>query len=226
MAAEPQRPKPKSNLAGERRRRPQPPTSDDYNGIAYDVVLAGWDSNTSVVQLQSELMMPPTKCDHIEIIPDDVLNGPLANGRAAHWQTVNEFVTQSGFGFMRMPLTSPNKHGVRLGSPDINRVELVSLLLHEEPCVYVLHQMPTPPRARLARRRPLDEFEQRSLDAVREGADLAWTPEAPTRMFGAIRAKATCLECHPGTQEYDLLGAFSYYFDAPVYELKSPWRDR
>jgi hypothetical protein len=223
VARELKQPTPKSNHEDERLRRPQPPTSADDKRVSYEEILAPFEADESVVQLQYESVMPPTKCHSVEIVPED-LNGPFANARGSHELTVVEFIRNFGFGFMRGPVPAPNKHGVRLGSPDIDRVELVSLLLHEEPCVYVLNQMPTPPRARVARRRPLDEFEQRGLDAVREGAELVWTREAPTRMFGAIRANATCLDCHPSTQENDLLGAFTYYLDAPVNELKSPWR--
>src|SRR5262249_48371050 len=100
-----------------------------------------------------------------------------------------------------------------------DRVELVSLLTESEPSVYVLDEMATPPLARQAKRRPLDEFEVRGLEAVRRGEHLVWTPEAPTRMFGALRARTHCLECHPNTKKGDLLGAFTYYLDTPVDQL-------
>ena len=38
-------------------------------------------------------------------------------------------------------------------------------------------------------------------------------------MFGAIRARAYCLECHANAREGDLLGAFTYYLDTPVDRL-------
>ncbi|HEX4611339.1 MAG TPA: hypothetical protein VH092_24310 [Urbifossiella sp.] len=67
-----------------------------------------------------------------------------------------------------------------------------------------------------AKRRPLDEFERLGLEAVRRGEELVWTPEAPTRMFGAIRARAKCLRCHVNASEGDLLGAFTYYLSDPT----------
>ena len=85
--------------------------------------------------------------------------------------------------------------------------------------MYVLDEMATPPLARQAKRRPLDEFERLGLDAVRRGENLVWTPEAPTRMFGAIRAREYCLECHANARKGDLLGAFTYYLDTPVDQL-------
>ena len=96
--------------------------------------------------------------------------------------------------------------GVWVASPAIDRVELVSLLTDDEPSVYVLDEMATPALARQAKRRPLDEFERLGLDAVRRGEQLVWSREAPTRMFGAIRAKADCLQCHANAKEGDLLG--------------------
>ena len=88
-----------------------------------------------------------------------------------------------------------------------------------QPSVYVLDEIATPPLARQAKRRPLDEFERLGLDAVRRGEELVWTREAPTRMFGAIRAKADCLHCHANAKEGDLLGAFTYYLKVPVDRL-------
>ncbi len=112
-----------------------------------------------------------------------------------------------------------NDRGVEVASRDIDRVELVSLLTDDEPSVYVLDEMATPSLARQAKRRPLDEFERLGLDAVRRGEELVWTREAPTRMFGAIWAKAACLHCHANAKEGDLLGAFTYYLKVPVDRL-------
>ena len=70
--------------------------------------------------------------------------------------------------------------------PAIDRVELVSLLTDDQSSVYVLDEMATPPLARQAKRRPLDEFERLGLDAVRRGEELVWTRDVPTRMFGLL----------------------------------------
>src|SRR5262249_23741841 len=112
-----------------------------------------------------------------------------------------------------------NERDVDVASRDIDRVELVSLLTDDEPSVYVLDEMATPPLARQAKRRPLDDFERLGLDAVPFGEELGWTRAAPTRMFGAIRAKADCLHCHANAEEGDLLGAFTYYLKVPVDRL-------
>lgn len=214
MPQPPRLPNPRSDRASERLRRPHPSAGVEFEGIQIaraEWVLDDLDSNLSVVQIQNVSEMPATACQSIEIIPEQ---SSLSPAFEIHGQAVRDFVNESGFGFMRGPYTE---------LPVIERVELVSLLLHEDPCVYVLHERPTPLHSRLARRRPLDEFEQRSLNAIREGTDLVWTREAPTRLFGAIRADRHCLECHTGARENDLLGALTYYLKLPVNELKSPW---
>ncbi len=161
--------------------------------------------------------MPPTACRSVEPVPkgiDDRFSGP----HRVHDLAVSDFESASGFGFVRM-MFSKNKRGVWVASPAIDRVELVSLLTDSEPSVYVLDEMATPALARQAQRRPLDEFERLGLDAVRCGEHLIWSPEAPTRMFGAIRARTHCLECHANAKKGDLLGAFTYYLNTPVDQL-------
>jgi hypothetical protein len=142
----------------------------------------------------------------------------LAGPHRVHDLAVSLFETTSGFGFVRMA-RAENGRGISVASPVIDRVELVGLLTDSEPSAYVLDEMATPALARQAKRRPLDEFERLGLDAVRRGHDLVWTREAPTRLFGAIRAKDRCLECHANAKEGDLLGAFTYYLDTPVDAL-------
>jgi len=161
--------------------------------------------------------MPATNCRSVEPIPR--IADKYSPPRGAHALTVHMFETQSGFGFWRMRIIS-NQRGVHVAAKEIDRVELVSLLTDIQPSVYVLDEMATPSLARHATRRPLDEFESRGLEAVRKGEDLVWTREAPKRMFGAIRAKADCLDCHSKAKEGDLLGAFTYYLDVPVDQIE------
>jgi hypothetical protein len=142
----------------------------------------------------------------------------FAGPHRVHHVTLALFEGQSGFGIHRM-VRFKNDRGVEVGSPAIDRVELVSLLTDDQPSVYVLDEMATPPLARQAKRRLLDEFERLGLDAVRRGEELVWPREAPTRMFGAIRAKATCLHCHANVKEGDLRGVFTYYLQVPADQL-------
>ncbi len=196
------------------------------NGLNYDEV---WNGGGTQLYPRSAEPLPPTYCRSIERAPKnangttgpyDVHDGKLSLSGpfGLHELTVNLFENNSGFGFWRM-MVSTNDRGAEVASPAIDRVELVSLLIDDEPAVYVLDEMATPPLARQAKRRPLDEFERLGLDAVRRGEELVWTREAPTRMFGAIRAKADCLHCHANAREVDLLGAFTYYLKVPVDRL-------
>ncbi len=161
--------------------------------------------------------MPPTSCRSVEPIPW-VHTGNYSGPHRVHTRTVMWFETESGFGIVRMML-SVNSRGIDVPSSVIDRVELVSLLTDDKPSVYVLDDMPTIQLSRQAKRRPLDEFERLGLEAVRRGQDLVGSREAPTRMFGAIRAHAICLECHTSAKAGDLLGAFTYYLNKPVDQL-------
>jgi hypothetical protein len=207
----------------ERSRRAIRPASDSrrVDGLNYESVLNGRDGATSVPKHAEP--MPPTDCRSIESVPKSV--GAISGPQNVHRSTVYLFEEQSGFGFHRM-FWFTNDRGVAVASQDIDRVELVSLLTDDEPSVYVLDEMATPPLARQAIRRPLDEFERLGLNAVRFGEELVWTREAPMRMFGAIRAEANCLHCHANAEKGDLLGAFTYYLKVPVdrgAELGKRW---
>jgi hypothetical protein len=92
----------------------------------------------------------------------------------------------------------------------LRRLELVSLLKHDRPAVYVSDHLPRMDDLKKSRTRPLSEFEARALQAVRAGEDLV--AEATTRrieMMGSLRATKQCLDCHHAHRG-DLLGAFSY----------------
>jgi hypothetical protein len=156
--------------------------------------------------------MPRTACTSVEVVHYE-------EAKRAHERTIDLFTTTSGFGFVRMLLVT-NSRGIATGAKEIDRAELVSLLKEEQPAAYVLDGMATPPRARVARRRSLDEFEERGLQAIRHGAELVSSPEAPNRMFGAVRARQECIDCHCGAHEGDLLGAFSYFLTTPVFSLE------
>jgi hypothetical protein len=200
----------------ERSRRAVRPAGDPERelGLNYEGVLKGRETGGS--RPRPAEPMPPTYCRSIERAPKpaDWFRGPYW----VHDRTVDLFEDFSGFGFHRMHWFK-NDRGVDVASRDIDRVELVSLLTDDEPSVYVLAEVATPVMARQASRRPLDEFERLGLNAVRFGEELVWSREAPTRMFGAIRAKADCLHCHAKAKEGDLLGAFTYYLKVPVDQI-------
>jgi hypothetical protein len=191
-------------------------------GRTYESILEGRKHDGTLPRAKPAEPMPPTSCRSVEPAPKaaDWSFGP----HRIHHLAVSHFENESGFGLVRMA-SYQNDRGVRVASRSIDRVELVSLLTDYEPSVYVLDEMATPALARQAKRRPLDEFERLALAAVRRGEDLVWTREAPTRMFGAIRAQKSCLECHPNAREDDLLGAFTYYLNTPVDQLAVKYSD-
>jgi hypothetical protein len=92
----------------------------------------------------------------------------------------------------------------------INRLELVSLLKHDEYVVYQTDQLPDMEHIEILPTRPLNEFETRGLKQLFEGHDLE-IQATPNRilMLGSLRASNQCLDCH-AVQPGDLLGALSY----------------
>jgi len=184
--------------------------------LTYDEVLKGGRRDDQTPLAKPAETRPSTSCRSVEPAPKhpDNFSGP----HSLHHLTTSMFISESGFGLVRMRVHE-NKRGVLVASADVDRVELVSLLTDYQPSVYVLDEMATPVLAKQAKRRSLDEFERLGLDAIRRGEDLLWTREAPTRLFGAIRADKSCLECHTTASVGDLLGAFTYYLDTPVDRL-------
>jgi hypothetical protein len=102
----------------------------------------------------------------------------------------------------------------------VQRLELVSLLLHDEPAVYVSDRLPEMKRRGSAvPTRPLDRFEGYGLKALGQGDDLFVAPlDEGLRMLGAVRATNQCLGCH-GCKRGELLGAFSYSLGRTEHEL-------
>lgn len=90
------------------------------------------------------------------------------------------------------------------------RLELVSLLKHDQPVAYVSDNLPNMDELRDAPTRPLEDFENAALHRLRAEDDVV-IDEAPhrLRMLGSLRAATRCLECH-SVRRGDLLGALSY----------------
>jgi len=95
----------------------------------------------------------------------------------------------------------------------VRRMDLVSLLRYQKPKVYLTDKLPNMEELDTESVRDLDSFETSALKRLREGEELVVRQKGKTLlMFGAIRAKQSCLECH-SVQEEDLLGAFSYVLE-------------
>ncbi len=109
------------------------------NGRNYEDVLNGGETRPYP---RAAAPMPLTFCRFVETVPktEDRTSGP----HGVHRSTVHLFENMSGFGYWRM-MWFKNNRGVDVASRDIDRVELVSLLTDEEPSVYVLNELATPP---------------------------------------------------------------------------------
>jgi hypothetical protein len=133
-------------------------------------------------------------------------------------ESVTQFVFPRGFGDFkdRRHVAGFEPHRFSK-TPDLPRrwelrsLELVGLLLEDEPRVYLSKQLPMMTEHRRdVRTRPLDRFEGLGLSRLQAGEDLMIARSGDTvRMVGAIRSLKQCVACH-GCERGDLLGAFTY----------------
>jgi hypothetical protein len=136
-----------------------------------------------------------------------------------HDDNVLDFAYLEGFGYFKdrrnvAGFESHRFHGyASFNTPDewkLERLELVSLLKHEHPAVYVSEYLPRMKDTDDAKTRPLDAFERAALEALLTGEDLkVLQTQDHMRVLGSIRAAKQCLQCH-SVERGDLLGAFTY----------------
>ncbi len=146
--------------------------------------------------------------------------------RAMHDYFVAAFIATPGLGAGRMAAQSLRpapEHRLRLlddeGVSDaepasgrthewvLHQLELIGIAKHDEPVVFsrVGHGTVTEST------RPLTAFEERAIAALtRAGMTTSRQSGNELLVVGAIRAGATCLQCHAGYREGDMLGAFRY----------------
>jgi hypothetical protein len=145
--------------------------------------------------------------------------------RELHIESQVDFVNAKGFGdvqarehvagfqghaFRTMPKLESG--GERPQRWTLQKLELVSLLKHEQPAVYLSEHLPRMDELREAKTRPPSSFESAALADLQSGEDLkVQTTANRLRMLGSIRAVEQCLQCHQ-VKRGDLLGAFSYQF--------------
>jgi hypothetical protein len=144
-----------------------------------------------------------------------------ASLKSVHRLGVQEFANAQDFGFV----TADGRQAVgfvphRFTKPvrvdprrRLKRFDLVGLVIHPEPVVYVSDKLPRMDELKSVPKRSLDGFEDAAVEALREGeAVVIRDDHAGTRMVGAIRAAKQCLTCH-GAKRGELLGAFTYRFE-------------
>lgn len=145
-----------------------------------------------------------------------------------HLSAAVNFVNPDGFGYFRSTdyVVGFEPHAFREEQAyhpgllnreqwQVDRVELVSLLLHVEPAIYVSENLPRMQDVRNLPLRPLDDFERDALARLVAGEDLVvGTAEHAGQMLGSLRAAQRCAECHE-VPRGTLLGAFSYRLRLP-----------
>jgi Protein of unknown function (DUF3365) len=94
---------------------------------------------------------------------------------------------------------------------EIKSLDLVGLVMHESPVVYVSEKIPEMKDLKKKPTRELDVFESEGLEELASGKALYVRSKADTiRVLGPIHAAKNCLKCHGDAKEGDMLGAFSY----------------
>lgn len=134
-----------------------------------------------------------------------------------HEASFLDFVNARGFGYVkdRRHVAGFQSHGFsKTPGPvekwEVARLELVGLLLHETPVVYLSPKLPRMDELKGAPTRTPDAFESAALGKLRAGADLHVGDGADAARFvGAVRSTKQCVACHGG-ERGALLGAFTY----------------
>jgi hypothetical protein len=134
----------------------------------------------------------------------DFLN-PATFGWAAAPKKVAGFEPHA----FRFPITQVS---IKSQTYAIRRLELIGLLMSDDPRVYVMDHLPRMDQIAESAvpTRPLNEFEAAALKKLLSGEDLV-VDEQPNQiqMVGALRSLESCASCHD-SESGDLMGAFSY----------------
>ena len=149
-----------------------------------------------------------------EILSSGALDESLSR---LHLAGVIDFVNPNGFGYVKSRTQVAGFRSHRFSEVPksqtgwtVNSVELVGILVHEQPAVYVSVYLPRMDELKKTKTRPLDPFENEGLVEIEKGEELFVRGCGDSaRMMGAIRNAKQCVECHGGNRG-DLLGAFSY----------------
>lgn len=94
---------------------------------------------------------------------------------------------------------------------EIKSLDLVGLVMHESPVVYISDKLPDMKNLKTRPTRDLDVFESEGLEELMDGKHLYVRSKGETiRVLGPINAGQACLTCHSDAKEGNMLGAFSY----------------
>jgi hypothetical protein len=136
--------------------------------------------------------------------------------REMHVESVLDFAYPEGFGWFlsRQKVAGflPHRFSMVPKAPQwhVQSVELVGLIMHDGPVVYVSDELPRMEKLGKVLNRSLNAFETVGLKRLLDGEDLCVRETNDSiLMLGAVRSIRQCVKCHGG-ERGDLLGAFSY----------------
>jgi len=142
------------------------------------------------------------------------------NFEPIHARYVQEFVDTEGFGMSRV-ISNPffqESHPFTINHHEYNvtQLELISLLEHNPPAIYITSGRPSKDFLAHSETRPLTTVEQTLLQSIVSGQNVVITPDQNGLiMLGALRPQTACLECHD-TNEQNLLGVFIYHLNTII----------
>lgn len=186
---------------------PEPESSEPIDGpLTQDGLLP---------QAVAAANLQPGEADPLPIDPKAALF-------AAHQASLMDFVPQQSLGWIPRPREAAGfkSHGMSHWREQdqvkqiesqfhVVRLELVSLLKHETPKIYVSKYLPQMDELKGVPTRDLDDFETRALSQLSQQDLVVESTGSQVRMLGSIRAIKQCTECHH-VRRGALLGAFSY----------------
>lgn len=140
----------------------------------------------------------------------------LDSDRLGYVESIDRTAGFAGHGFGALPYGSARrqKDSNLGGAWTLERLDLISVLLHAMPVAYLSDRLPAMEELRGAMTRPLNDFEASGLASLNDGEDVFIDESTrgdttDIRMVGALRAGESCATCHE-VPRGTLLGAFSY----------------
>jgi hypothetical protein len=103
---------------------------------------------------------------------------------------------------------------------EIKSLDLVGLIMHETPTVYISEKLPNMKDLANRPTREMDVFEMEGLEELMAGKDMYIRAKDDTiRVLGPVRASKACTKCHSDAKDGDMLGAFSYTLRLGQYQM-------
>jgi hypothetical protein len=176
------------------------------------------DDGTWVVRNKTAIpqpdVVPPTWNERDEW--NESIGNDSSSFVSLHHSNTLHFVNPNGFGTIkdRQNVAGFQPHQFNALHEEkpwkIMRLELVGLLLADQPRVYETAMLPRMQDVHGVPTRSLNAFEEVALEKLQQG-DPLFVGNVPdgVRMVGAIRSAQQCIKCHGG-ERGALLGAFSY----------------